>query len=213
MKLIADIATFFPWKTSNQSFPTPLISHLTPLLLVMSLLPEIHILASEVSLKVLITQSESDKILKSAITLYWRPYIGPQKRLFLFLLTSATTSILNIQSTSDRPLLMITFTLVSDQSLWKAHNWKEVVSSLPTLQFLQAAESLKIPFGPETQFDLSKIWNQLQTELHNNKFQLSELLSNDPINSYRFRTTYCIEFIEGKSMHIINFKSVFNGFC
>jgi hypothetical protein len=34
---------------------------------------------------------------------------------------------------------------------------------------------------------LLKIWNQLQTELHNNKFQLSKSLSNDPINSYRFR--------------------------
>lgn len=157
MKLIADIATFFPWKTSNQSFPTPLISLQTPLLLVMSLSPEIHILVSEVSLKVLITQSESDKILKSAITLFWSPYIGPQKRLFLFLLTLATTLILNIQLTSDRVLLMITPTLVSDQSLWKARNWKEAVSSLQTQQFLQVAESLKIPFGPETLFDLSKI--------------------------------------------------------
>jgi hypothetical protein len=155
-------------------------------LLVMSLLPEIHILALEVSPKVLITQSESDKILKSVITLFWRLYIGPRKRLFLFLLTLATTSIFNIQSTSDRPLLMITSTLVSDQSLWKARNWKEAVSSLQTLQCLQVAESLKIPFGPETQFDLLKIWNQLQTELHNNKFQLSKSLSNDPINSYRF---------------------------
>ena len=186
MKLIADIATFLPWRTNNQSFPTPLISLQTPLLLVMSLLPEIHILALEVSPKVLITQSESDKILKSVITLFWRLYIGPQKRLFLFLLTLATTSILNIQLTSDRPLLMITSTLVSDQSLWKARNWKEAVSSLQTQQCLQVAESLKIPFGPETQFDLLKIWNQLQTELHNNKFQLSKSLSNDPINSYRF---------------------------
>lgn len=173
MKITIDIATFLAFKICNPSFPTLPMSLLMPPLLALSTSPKIPILASEAWLKPSNTQSESDKILKLAITPSLKLFIGPLKKPFHFQSTLVTTSTSNTPLTSDHQLLTTMYTSASDQLLWKAHNSKEDVSSLPIQLFPLVAESPKIPFGPETQSSLLRIWNQFQTEFHSNKSQLS----------------------------------------